>query len=452
MIINEDFFDEQDIESSEMLSSNDKQGTGSSSETYIVFSTTKSDVEHITEDVVFDVKVFYNMFDSAVRQCGFIKEYSIDMFVRLYNVGYNGETGQYDVVPGKHRFLNQYLTKQGSYINNFTNSHLYEESKSVFFVVVKCSVENVSNQQFIRSIDTLIWPLFNISVEYDDIPDGYQRILKNNSFKSAPWFINGMCHIIHSDEYYESLLDTYNEAQKKYSDTHGKYSFGWPAITKNIIPDHIISKFYNGIYDTDANSFNSAAYIMGKFGVKKKIQAFFDGIPYKHRKTGFGIPSYDDEYLKQNYKPLLFIDMEVDASGDNYLEPLICNDIRDRFFPMFGENTDKLLSRLDICFRIWEYDKNPSYTRVCSRVNMNKFYDEWSQVTNSGNNKIDNLYGSHIGNNTKDCLVVAFMKYSAGLYDDSNDVSPYKKENVYPKNNQQWINLLVAGRSKPYFN
>ena len=113
MIINEDFFDDQELDTGNMLSGNDRIETGVSSDTYIVFTSSRNDVEHIIEESVFDVKVFYNIFNRAVNQCGFIREYSINMFVRLYNVGSSEETEQYDVVPGKHRFLNKYMIKNG---------------------------------------------------------------------------------------------------------------------------------------------------------------------------------------------------------------------------------------------------------------------------------------------------------------------------------------------------
>ena len=445
MIINEDFFDDQELDTGNMLSGNDHIETGVSSDTYIVFTSSRNDVDHITEESVFDVKVFYNIFNRAVNQCGFIREYSIDMFVRLYNVGSSEETEQYDVVPGKHRFLNKYMIKKGQFINIWKDSSIYENAKSVLFVVVKCSVENISNYKFINSFNTLIYPLFNITVQYDDIPDGYEKKDRNKSFNSAYWFINGMCHIVHSEDYYNDLLNTY-----KYADTHGKYSFFWSSIVKNVIPDFIVSKFYDGIYDTESNDINSASYIMGKFGVKKKIQTFFDNIPYKHKKTGYGIPSYDNKFLQQNYKPLLFIDIEVDASGDNYLEPLVCNDIHDRFISMFGSLFSKLISHLDICFRIWEYDKNPMYTRVCSSANLNKFNTEWDSVMDLGNNRIDNIYQNT--STTKNSVAVAFMKYPSGILDNSGDINPYKKDKIYPfKNGWGWMNLLICGRSKPYF-
>ena len=48
MIINEDFFDEQDIDDSRnMLSVNDKSETTGSSDTYIVFVSARNDVEHV---------------------------------------------------------------------------------------------------------------------------------------------------------------------------------------------------------------------------------------------------------------------------------------------------------------------------------------------------------------------------------------------------------------------
>ena len=48
MIINEDFFDEQDIDDSRnMLSVNDKTETTGSSDTYIVFTSAPSDVEYV---------------------------------------------------------------------------------------------------------------------------------------------------------------------------------------------------------------------------------------------------------------------------------------------------------------------------------------------------------------------------------------------------------------------
>ena len=425
MIINEDFFDEQDIDDSRnMLSMNDKTETTGSSDTYIVFVSARNDVEHVVLECVFDVKVFYNMFNMAVKQCSFIKDYSIDMFVRFYNVGSSQETEHYEINPSEDHFLNGCFVSPNRYIDLYTSSYIYEEAKSALFVVVKCNIDTISARQFVSNFNILVYPLFNIVTEYDKVPDGYEEKERNKTFKSENWFVNGMCYVIHSKEDYDSLLDTYAEPQKKYTSTYGKYSFGMLSVMKNNTPDYIISKFYNGLYNTDSNDINSASYLMGRFRVKKKIQTFFDGIPYKHRKTGYGIPQYDNEYLKQNYRPLLFIDIEVDGSGDNYLEPLICNDISDRFIPLFGDTAQKLFSRLDVCFRIWEYDKNLRYTRVCSHENLNRFYDNWPSARDVANNKIDNLYYTQIG---KSSLYVAFMIYEDGLYSSSNDISPYAK-------------------------
>ena len=272
MIINEDFFDEQDIDDSRnMLSVNDKTETTGSSDTYIVFRSSLNDVEYVIREYVFDVKLFYNMFNMAVKQCSFIKDYSIDMFVRFYNVGSSQETEHYKINPSEDHFLNRCFVSPNRYIDLYTSSYIYEGAKSALFVVVKCNIDTISARQFVSNFNILVYPLFNIVSEYDKVPDGYEERERNKTFKSENWFVNGMCYVIHSEENYDSLLDTYAELQKKYASTYGKYSFGMPAIMKNNTPDYIISKFYNGVYNTESNDINSAAYIMGRFGVKNKI-------------------------------------------------------------------------------------------------------------------------------------------------------------------------------------